>query len=166
MNADNRLRLATFVRDKALDYVRKHGKADTSSAVPVILADFKGLRIGFSEVGEDCRLDVWQDAQLVYCVHWQSGGPMQLTVFHPSSWVGVFGEPIDRRYRAGEKLLVAFAQTYQRGPFSDVEGFKWASLLPEEQLRSFGFTDRAEFDAYHATVAAFARVPEVNWTLH
>lgn len=169
--SEARMRLATLIRDKALDYVREHGTDELVSNIPVRTAQLKTLHITSSVIsGRLHILDIWEGPK-VFSVRWEGdSGALDITSFRPGPWQWNFtepnGEPPDQRYRAAERMLVEFAKTYQRPALSDAEGFEWGATQDDATLQSFGFKSRVEFDAYKATAIALARTEQTNFSVH
>lgn len=169
--SEARMRLATLIRDKALDYVRDHGTDELAQGVPVRSAQLKTLRIMSSVIsGRLHILDIWEGPK-VFSVRWEDdSAALDITSFRPGPWQWNFtepnGKPPDQRYRAAERMLVEFAKTYQRPALSDVEGFEWGATQDDAMLQSFGFKSRAEFDDYKSTVTALARTEQTNFSVH
>ena len=162
--------MAERILHAALAHVQEHGVESTDPAqLPHRRALLGALTIWKThEIEGVHRLDIWQGREMLFLATWRTDEEPELQGITAGLWMETLLGPLDvgRECFAFERLANAFVEHWQRPAMSEAEALRWGATLPDDRLRSFGFSDRAAFDKYSEALIAFEQAEQSSTVLH
>lgn len=160
--------MAERVLRAALAHVTEHGTDEYKGSFPMRWAKIGEYTIWLSSFNRERRLDIWDGPEMLYLATWSGDDEPQLHGFTSGAWMEELLGPMTdgRECFAAERLCNAFTAQWQRPPMSEAEALGWGSTLPDDQLQSYGFTDRVEFEKISAALIAFEEAEMTSTVLN